>query len=270
MGERAQFRAELLTDINSDLRSFGMKVVSVSLQKIWDTSNYIANLAQKTLAEKRQQVEIEESRLYAIAEQAESDAKRRMEVAKAQADEQIIAARQELELYRRESSGLIEEAKLQAEQSIAEARNAGESSVQQQLIELQKLKNASGVTLEAQANEESARIIAEGEKESITILEGARNEILKTKAGLLAKFGNDAASVLFLQQKLPQLYQAYAEATANGSVDNLVVMNDQEGFSGAVNRGPRAFADFLHTFAQTFGIDVRELAMPAENKETAR
>ena len=270
MGERAQFRAELLTDINSDLRSFGMKVVSVSLQKIWDTSNYIANLAQKTLAEKRQQVEIEESRLYAIAEQAESDAKRRMEVAKAQADEQIIAARQELELYRRESAGLIEEAKLQAEQSIAEARNAGESSVQQQLIELQKLKNASGVTLEAQANEESARIIAEGEKESITILEGARNEILKTKAGLLAKFGNDAASVLFLQQKLPQLYQAYAEATAHGSVDNLVVMNDQEGFSGAVNRGPHAFADFLHTFADTFGIDVRELAMPTENKETAR
>ncbi len=46
-GERAQFRAELLTDINSDLSSFGMKVVSVSLQKIWDTSNYIANLAQK-------------------------------------------------------------------------------------------------------------------------------------------------------------------------------------------------------------------------------
>jgi len=55
-GERAQFRQELLNDINSDLSSFGMKVVSVSLQKIWDTSNYIANLAQKTLAQKRQQV----------------------------------------------------------------------------------------------------------------------------------------------------------------------------------------------------------------------
>ena len=50
-----------------------MKVVSVSLQKIWDTSNYIANLAQKTLAQKRQDVEIEESRLRAHAAQAESD-----------------------------------------------------------------------------------------------------------------------------------------------------------------------------------------------------
>ncbi|HPE36937.1 MAG TPA: SPFH domain-containing protein, partial [Spirochaetales bacterium] len=107
VGERAQFRAELLEDINSDLRSFGMKVVSVSLQKIWDTSNYIANLAQKTLAEKRRQVEIEESRLRAIADQAESDSRRRMEVAKSQADEAIIATREELEVYRRESAGMV-------------------------------------------------------------------------------------------------------------------------------------------------------------------
>lgn len=270
MGERAQFRAELLSDINSDLRSFGMKVVSVSLQKIWDTSNYIANLAQKTLAEKRRQVEIEESRLYAIAEQAESDAKRRIEIAKAQADEAIIAARQELEVYRRESAGLVEEAKLQAEQAIAEARNAGEAAVQAQLVELQKLKNVSAVTLPAEAEEQAARCRAEGEKDAVGILAGGQNEVLKAKAELLSQFGNDAASVLFLQQKLPELYEAYREATEHGMVDSLVVMNDQEGFSGAVNRGPRAFADFLQTFASTFGIDVRELAMPGSAKEAKR
>ncbi|MBN2874190.1 MAG: hypothetical protein JXM71_03770, partial [Spirochaetales bacterium] len=182
LGERAQFRAELLADINSDLRSFGMKVVSVSLQKIWDTSNYIATLAQKTLAEKRQAVEIEESRLRAIADQAESESRKRMEVARSQADEAIIAARQELEVYRRESSGLIEEARLKADQAIAEARNSGESAVQAQLVELQKLRNQSAVTLVETANEESARIVAAGDREAVSTREGARNEILKAKA----------------------------------------------------------------------------------------
>jgi hypothetical protein len=67
---------------------------------------------------------------------------------------------------------------------------------------------------------------------------------------------------MFLQQQLPRLFEAYMEATKNGMVDNLVVMNDTEGFSGAVNRGPRAFADFLHTFSAAFGVDVRTLAMP--------
>lgn len=262
LGERAQFRAELLADINSDLRSFGMKVVSVSLQKIWDTSNYIANLAQKTLAEKRRAVEIEESRLRAIADQAESEARKRIEVSRSQADEAIIAARQELEVYRRESAGLIEAAKLTADQAIAQARNSGEAAVQSELVELQKLKNQSAVTLVASAREEEARIVAEGDREAVSIRQSARNEVLKSKAELLATYGDDAASVMFLQQKLPDLFAAYMEATDSGAVDNLVVMNDEEGFSGAVNRGPRAFADFLHTFADAFGVDVRALAMP--------
>jgi len=262
MGERAQFRAELLKDINSDLRSFGMKVVSVSLQKIWDTSNYIANLAQKTLAEKRQQVEIEEARLKAIAEQAESDAERRIRVAKSKADEAILATSQKLEVFKRESSGSIQQAKYTADQSIEEAKNRGEAALQAEAAALQALRNRSKVTLAAEAAEEAARILAEGEREAVRIREEANNAILKRKAELLARFGADAASVLFLKQKLPDLYAAYAAATEGAKVDSLVVMNDEEGFSGAVNRGARAFADFIAAFRDAFGVDVKALAFP--------
>ncbi|MDR2500840.1 MAG: flotillin family protein [Treponema sp.] len=260
IGERAQFRAELLEDINADLRSFGMKVVSVSLQKIWDTSNYIANLAQKTLAEKRRQVEIEESRLRAIAEQAESDSRKRIEVAKHTADEAIIAARQELEVYRRESAGRIAEAKLRADQAIAGAANAGEAAVQKMLGELQKLKNRSAVTLEAEARAEEARIIAEGEGSAVEILQSARNDMLKAKTALLSRYGDDASRVLFLRQKLPRLFEQYLAASQSGKVDAYIVMDGATGFSGAVNRGPRAFADFLSLFREALGIDVKSLA----------
>jgi len=261
-GERAHFRAELFSDINADLRSFGMKVVSVSLQKIWDTSNYIANLAQKTLAEKRQEVEIEESRLRAIAEQAESDANRRTEIAKNKADEAIIAARQELEVYRRESEGLIKEASFTADQSIAQALNSGEAAVQKMLVELQKLKNQTSLTLEAGALEEKAQIIATGEQEAVGIKRAAQNAILKGKAELISKYGNDAKAIMFLQEKLPHVYKTYMESARDTKVDSLVIMNDEEGFSGAVNRGPRAFADFLETFAATFAVDIKAFISP--------
>lgn len=267
LGERAMFRAELLDDINSDLRAFGMKVVSVSLQKIWDTSNYIANLAQKTLAEKRQQVEIEESRLRAIADQAESDSRKRVEVARATADEAIIAARQELELYRRESAGQIEEARLTADQDISRARNAGEALVQAEQIVLSGLDNLSRVVIEAEAREEASRLLAEGDREATAIRLEARNQILERKARLVATFGDDATGVMFLQQKLPELYQAYHKAAEGSTVDALVVMDDKEGFSGAVNRGARAFSDLLKTFADTFGIDIKDLAMPGKDRE---
>jgi len=265
-GERAQFRAELVKDIDSDLHSFGMKVVSVSLQKIWDGSSYIANLAQKTLAEKRRQVEVEESRLRAIASQAESDSRRRIQVATSAADEKIVEARQELEVFRREAQGAVQEATLTATQSVEEAKNKGESLVQTELVALRELKNKSGTTLEASAREEAARIVAAGDREAVGIREGARNEVLKAKVELLARFGDDAASVLFLQQELPGLLEAWKAAQAgSGKLDSIVVMD--EGISGAVNRGPRAFGEFLSAFQAAFGIDVRALATPAKGDE---
>ena len=263
LGERAQFRAELVKDIDSDLHSFGMKVVSVSLQKIWDGSSYIANLAQRTLAEKRRQVEIEESRLRAIASQAESDSQRRIQVAKSAADEKIVEARQRLEVFRREAQGQVQETTLTAAQAVEEAKNRGEALVQTELVALQELKNRSGTTLESSAREEAARVLAAGERSAIAVREGARNQVLKAKAELIRRFGDDAASLLFLQQKLPGLLEAWKAAQAGaGSMDSIVVMD--EGIAAAVNRGPRAFSEFLAAFQAAFGIDVRALASPEE------
>jgi uncharacterized membrane protein YqiK len=256
-GERAQFRQELLTDINNDLSSFGMRVVSVSLQKIWDTSNYIANLAQKTLAQKRQQVEIEEARLRANAEKAESDGERRLKLAKSKADEQIIAAREKLEVYRRESAAKIEQARLEADHAIEEAQNKGEQQVQTQLIELQKLQNQSKVTLKAEADERAAQIVSEGEQESVDLVERTRNDILRQKVEMLTQGGEAGIAVLFIQQQLPRLFEAYKKYAEGLNVDSLVVMDDDSGFNGAVNRGPAAFVDFLLQFDKALGVDVR-------------
>jgi flotillin len=257
-GERAQFRQELLKDINSDLSSFGMKVVSVSLQKIWDTSNYIANLAQKTLAQKRQQVEIEEARLRARAEKAESDSERRVKLATAKADEEIIAAREKLEVYRRESAASIEQARLQADHAIEEARNRGERLVQEQRVELQKLQNRSQVTLQAEADERAAETIAEGEQQATEIIEQTRNDILRQKVEMLAKSGRAGTAVLFIQQQLPHLFESFKQYAEGIDVDSLVVMDDERGFNGAVNRGPAAFVDFLAQFSDALGVNVHD------------
>jgi flotillin len=257
LGERAQFRYELLKDINSDLSSFGMKVVSVSLQKIWDTSNYIGNLAQKTLAEKRKQVEIEEARLHANAAKAESDAEKRINIAKSLANEQILSSREKLEVYRRESTAAIEQASLEAEQAISEGRNRGENEVQSVMVEVQKLENRTKVTLKAGAEEKAAQILAEGEKEATEIYEKTRNDILSQKVEMLSKAGDAGKAVLFIQQQLPGLFEAYRLYASQAKVDNYLVMNDDEGFNDAVNRGPGAFGDFLHKFRDALGVDIK-------------
>jgi flotillin len=267
-GERAMFRNALLDDINSDISSFGMKVVSVSLQKIWDTTNYIANLAQRTLAQKRQEVQIEEARLQSIAEKSESDAQRRIEVARSRANERILEAREKLEVYRRESDALIDKAKQEADNKIQGAINEGQRQVEELNVALNKLRNDSEILIEEKAKQKRATILSEGELESAKIIEAARNKILKQKVEMLAKSGSIGATVLFIQQQLPNLFKSYKQYAAGFKVDSLVIMDDDKGFNGAVNRGPEAFVNFLSHFEDATGVKIKDfLTSNAKVKE---
>ena len=268
-GERAQFRAELLRDSNQDLSTFGMRVVSVSLQKIWDTSNYIANLANKTLSRKRQEVEIEEARLKAQAERAESDAKRREAVAENSADEKIIAAQQELEVLRRKCEAEVEQIRLEADSAIARAESEGERAVQEIAVELRKLKNVSDVTLEADTRRRAAETLAHGENQSVQIVESTHNDLLDQKATMVAHAGEVGRIALFVQQQLPTLFAAYERYARELKVDNVVIMDDERGMNGLLNRGPEAFVDFLHRFEDGFGISVKELLTRSDAPDPA-
>lgn len=257
-GERAQFRAELLRDSNQDLSTFGMRVVSVSLQKIWDTSNYIANLANKTLSRKRQEVEIEEARLKAQAERAESDAKRRETVAENTANEKIIAAQQELEVLRRTAEAEVEQARLEADSAIERAESEGERAVQEISVELRKLKNISEVTLEADSKRQAAEVLADGQNQAVQIVGATQNDLLDQKVQMVA--GADVGRIaLFVQQQLPGLFAAYERYAREIAIDNIVIMDDERGMNGLLNRGPDAFVDFLNKFEDGFGISVKEM-----------
>ena len=257
-GERAQFRAELLRDSNQDLATFGMRVVSVSLQKIWDTSNYIANLANKTLSRKRQEVEIEEARLKAQAERAESDAKRREIVAESTANEKIIAAEQELEVLRRTAEAEVEQTRLEADSAVQRAESEGERSVQEIAVDLRKLKNVSDVTLEADMKRQAAEILSDGQNQAVQIVESIQNHLLEQKARMVAD-ADVGRIALFVQQQLPGLFAAYERYARELTIDNVVIMDNEGGMNGLLNRGPEAFVDFLHKFEEGFGISVKEL-----------
>ena len=207
-GERAQFRQEILRDSNEELRAFEMQVVSVSLQKIWDTSNHIANLAKN------------------------------------QTDERIVEAREKLEVTRRLCEAEIERARLEADGAIAKAQNRGERTVQQAMIELQKLRNISEVTLRTEIEQQAAKVLATGKSQAIHIFEGTKNELLKQKTPMATQFGDAGRFVFFVQQHLPSLFKVYQENTNRVKLDHLVAMEDENGLDRVVNRGPLAMQTF--------------------------
>lgn len=263
-GDRARFRQELLADSNEDLSSFGMRVVSVSFQRIWDSSDYIANLANKSVAQKRQDIEIEEARLRAKADSAESDANRREQIAKNRADEKIIEAKQALEVTSRECTARIERARQEAEAEIAKASSQAQQRVEQAHIELQGLKNTSEVTLKAEFEKQAAEIHAEGDDQAVRTVRETRNQLLEQKAKLLSESDSAGRVPLFVQQQLEKLFEAYLEHAEDIKLDNIVVMGEGEGVEDAVNRGPEGMVAFLRHFEQAFGIRIRDMVDPGE------
>jgi len=255
--KRSGFRELLLKDCSEDLSSFGVKVVSVSLQRIWDTSQYIANLANKTLSRKRQEVEIEEARLRAQADTAESDSQRRIEVATNAAGQQIVEARQKLEVYRQQSDAEIQQASLEADSAVAAANNVGQRRVQEVTVKLQEFKNRSDVVVMSEAKRTKAEILAQGAAEATEIVQGTRNDLLERRTRILAESGDTGKIVLFMAQ-LPHLFRSFKEHAAGLSVDRLLVMGEEGGFNDAVNRGPKALVDFLGHFQEAFGVNVRD------------
>ena len=268
-GERAQFRSALLLDSNQDLSTFGMRVVSVSMQKIWDGSNYIANLANKTLSVKQKEVEIEEARLHARADQAESDSQRREAIALNGADEQILAASQELEVARRRCDASIEQMRLEADGAIAKANSEGERAVQEAIGELQVLKNISMVTLQAEIELRAAEILADGQSAATNEIQRVKNDLLRQKVELVAGTGDYGRIALFVQQRLALLFEVYEEHAKNLDLDRLLVMDDARGINGVANRGPEALVDFLAQLDAAFGINVRDLltVQPERSRE---
>jgi hypothetical protein len=120
------------------------------------------------------------------------------------------------------------------------------------------------VTLEAQAKQKAAEILADGEKQAVAVREEARNDMLRQKVEILSLAGDAGKTVLFIQQQLPNLFDSFRKHAEGMAVNSLVVMDDDRGFNGAVNRGPAAFADFLLQLQKALGVDVRSFVASKE------
>lgn len=258
-GERARFRKELLSDTNDDLSSFGMCVVSVSFQRIWDSSDYIANLATKSLARKRQEVEVQEAKLQAKAESSESDGTRREQIAGSKADEQITNAKQKLGVAEQECNARTERTRLEADARIAQAQSHAQEKVEQARVDLQKYKNVSDVTLKADHERQASEIHAKGDDQAVRTVRQTRNDLLKQKAELLSRSDAAGRVPLFVQQQLGELFKAYEAHARNVKLNDVVIMDEDGGVNSAVNRGPEGLVDFLHHFEDAFGIRIRDL-----------
>ena len=271
--DRDKFLEAVSSNVETELKKIGLRLINVNVTDITDESGYIVALGQEAAAkaindakisvaeaervgaigsaeaERDRRISVSKSNSEAITGEneakaliAESDALRREKEAEAQkravAAENIAKARAEEESY--EAKRAAEEARAHFEQAKLEADVIIKTEIEKKKLEL-----------EAEAKAEQVRRMAKGEADA-TLLKmqaeanGAKEILMKQAEGfreLVQSAGGEAndAIRLMIADKLEEVTRIQVEAIKNLQIDKITVWD-----SGAKSDGGKGTtADFI-------------------------
>ncbi len=271
--DRDKFLEAVSSNVESELKKIGLRLINVNVTDITDESGYIVALGQEAAAkaindakisvaeaarfgaigsaeaERDMRISVSKSDSEAItgeneakARIAESDAIRREKEAEAQkraiAAENIAKARAEEESY--EAKRAAEEARAHYEQAKLEADVIIKTEIEKKKLEL-----------EAEAKAEQVRRMAKGEADATLLrmqaeADGAKEILMKQAEGfreLVQSAGGEAndAIRLMIADKLDELTRIQVDAIKNLKIDKITVWD-----SGAkTGDGKGTTADFV-------------------------
>lgn len=271
--DRDKFLEAVSSNVETELKKIGLRLINVNVTDITDESGYINALGQEAAAkaindakisvadanrvgaigsaeaDRDMRISVSKSDAEAItgeneakARIAESDATRREKEAeahkRANAAENIAKARAEEESY--DAQKAAEEARAHYEQAKLEADVIVKTEIEKKKLEL-----------EAEAKAEQVRRMAKGEADATLLkmqaeADGAKEILMKQAEGfkvLVQSAGGDAndAIRLMIADKLEEITRIQVEAIKNLQIDKITVWD-----SGAKSDGgKRTTADFI-------------------------
>ena len=270
--DRDKFLAAVSSNVETELKKIGLRLINVNVTDISDESGYISALgkeaaakaindAKKSVAERERDGSIGEANAHmdqriqvanasSIAIEGENEAKMKIAMSDAALKEkQAEALRIATAAEKIQSAKALEES-YSAEQAAEEARRSLEKATLEADIIVKTEAKKRQLELEAEAEAEQIRRKAQGEADAIYAKMEAQargvEEILKKQAAGFAeivKSANgdaEAALKLLIADKLEDLMRVQVDAIKNIKIDKVTVWD-----SGANSDGKNATAGFL-------------------------
>ena len=262
--DRDKFLAAVSSNVETELKKIGLRLINVNVTDISDESGYIVALgkeaaakaindAKKSVAEQDREGSIGQanaqmderikvSEAESIAIQGENDAKMKIAMSDAalkekQAEAQRIATAAE----KIQAAKALEES-YSAEREAEEARRAKEQATLEADVIVQTEAKKRQLELEAEAEAEQIRRRAQGEADAIYAkmeaqARGAEEILRKQAAGFaeIVKSANgdaDAALRLLIADKLEDLMRVQVDAIKNIKIDKVTVWDNGQGADG--------------------------------------
>ena len=270
--DRDKFLAAVSSNVETELKKIGLRLINANVTDISDESGYIAALgkeaaakaindAKKSVAEQERDGSIGEANAHmdqrikvseadSIAIQGENEAKMKIAMSEAALKEKEAEALKIATTAEKIQAAKALEESYAAEQAAEQARRAKEQATLDADIIVRAEAKKKEMELEAEAEAEQMRRKAQGEADAIYAKMAAEargaEEILRKQAAGFAEIvksagGNaDAALKLLIADKLEELMRVQVDAIKNIKIDKVTVWDN-----GQSADGKNATANFL-------------------------
>ena len=262
--DRDKFLEAVSTNVETELKKIGLRLINVNVTDISDESGYIAALgkeaaakaindAKRSVAEQERDGSIGEANAHmdqrikvadadSVAIQGENEAKMKIAMSEAALKEREAEAMKIAVTAEKIQAAKALEESYAAEKAAEEARRAKEQATLEADVIVRTEAKKRQMELEAEAEAEQIRRKAKGEADAIYAKMEAEargaEEILKKQAAGFAEIvksaGGDAQAALqlLIADKLEELMRVQVDAIKNIKIDKVTVWDNGQGADG--------------------------------------
>ena len=270
--DRLKFAESLIGEADVDLHKLGLVLDTLKIQNVSDEVGYLDAIGRKSTAAVLKEAEIAEAENRAESQEKSAGARRRGEVADAEAQVQIVDAQNLLRVRKAELEGEGLAAEKRAAQIARKAEVQAEQEVEQERLALQKRQLEIEVIEPARADRDSAELRAKGAAANILENGLAEIEVLKQKNHIWTVAGSNGKELLLIQM-LPGLVEQITSMAKDIKIDHLAVVDSgngsQSGLPAVVHQIGALAPALFESIKATTGVDLASVIAEKADRQPA-
>jgi flotillin len=258
--DRLKFAQTLIEEADDDIKTLGLDLDVLKIQNVTDEVGYLDSVGRKQTAQVLKDARVAEAQRQTEAEEEEAEQRRRAEIARVNAELEIVDKNNALRVRRaeleREALAKEEEAKVAGEK----ARVVAEQELEHERIELQNRRLEADVVAPARAAKEAAELEAKGLAAKIVEDGAAQIEVFQRLVAQYQAAGPDAQRI-FVLNMLPELIQKIVGTIEGIEIDRISVIDSggngsNGGLPGMLSQLPAAVIKITEQIENATGVDI--------------
>ena len=255
--DRLKFAENLAHAAEADFDKLGLQLDTLKIQNVADETGYLDSLGRPRIAGALRDAENSENQAMQETAQAQATAQRRAEVAKEIGETAVAQKRNEVRRIMAELDGNATAVEREAEAAAKTARAEAEKDLQAIRNELEQRRLMADVIIPAEIDRQARSIIAKGEAAPTLENGAAQVEVLRAMSDAWITMGDKAKELYVIQHldEIVGTVVAQMSSIQIGEV-NVIDQGDGRGLASYAASYPQMVAAVLHSLRETTGVDV--------------